>query len=166
MQDKPWSNEPDREEFKHAGFPCILNRSPNSGAWCGYVGVPPSHPLHGKHYDVLNRLDDVSVHGGITYGRACEDPICHVPAPGEPDDVWWFGFDCAHGGDFKPGLEIESILEKARTAGEVDLVTRYCDIMKKYEPFEMLLGNRGHYRTISYARAETVSLADQLRKLA
>ncbi len=28
--------------------------------------------------------------------------ICHLPAPGEPDSVWWFGFDCAHAGDFNP----------------------------------------------------------------
>lgn len=29
-----------------------------------------------------------------------EGRVCHVPDPGEPDDVWWFGFDCAHAWDY------------------------------------------------------------------
>jgi hypothetical protein len=28
----------------------------------------------------------------------------HVPEPGTSDDVWWFGFDCAHLGDLAPGM--------------------------------------------------------------
>lgn len=31
--------------------------------------------------------------------------ICHIPGDGEPDDVWWFGFDCAHAGDHCPGYD-------------------------------------------------------------
>jgi hypothetical protein len=31
--------------------------------------------------------------------------ICHLPAPGEPDNVWWFGFDCAHSGDHSPAYD-------------------------------------------------------------
>lgn len=31
--------------------------------------------------------------------------ICHIPAPGEPDNVWWFGFDCAHSGDLAPAYD-------------------------------------------------------------
>lgn len=44
----------------------------------------------------------VDVHGGLTYSAHCDhspDPsigICHVPAPGEPDAIWWLGFDCCH----------------------------------------------------------------------
>jgi hypothetical protein len=30
--------------------------------------------------------------------------ICHVPAEGRPERVWWFGFDCAHYGDLCPGM--------------------------------------------------------------
>jgi hypothetical protein len=93
----PWDGEPDRVEFEHAGLPCLLNRS-HLGAWCGYAAVSPGHALHGKSYEA----PDVDVHGGLTYADACFGPICHVPKPGEPDDVWWFGFDCAHGGDSVP----------------------------------------------------------------
>lgn len=93
----PWQDEPDRVEFEHAGLPCLMKRS-TSGVWCGYAAVPPGHPLHGRGYGV----PDVNVHGGLTYASACQGEICHVPKPGEPDDVWWYGFDCAHAGDLLP----------------------------------------------------------------
>lgn len=38
----PWTTEPDRVDFRHAGLPCILHRG-FLGAWCGYAGVPPGH---------------------------------------------------------------------------------------------------------------------------
>lgn len=59
------------------------------------------------HYDCSpGRL--VEVHGGLTFADACDDGdegtgICHVPEPGRPDDVWWFGFDCSHLNDLRPG---------------------------------------------------------------
>lgn len=34
--------------------------------------------------------------------RAQKRFICHTPGEGEPDNVWWFGFDCAHAGDHTP----------------------------------------------------------------
>lgn len=30
--------------------------------------------------------------------------ICHIVPPGEPDKVWWLGFDTAHLGDYSPGM--------------------------------------------------------------
>jgi hypothetical protein len=41
----------------------------------------------------------------VCYADACSPPICHVPEPGKPDDVWWFGFDCAHAFDRSPGMD-------------------------------------------------------------
>ena len=43
-------------------------------------------------------------HAGLPYADACRGSICHVPQPGEPDNVWWFGFDCGHVGDVIPAL--------------------------------------------------------------
>ena len=130
----PWDGEPDRLEFDHAGFPCLLQRAA-SGAWCGYVAVPPGHPLHGLHWgdDAVN----VTVHGGLTYAGACSGHICHVAKPGEPDDVWWFGFDCSHCTDYSPGYSWRF----QRIASEI-------------------------YRTVSYARSQTKSLAEQLARCA
>lgn len=127
----PWTEEPNRQEFEHAGLPCIIHRG-GSGAWCGYVGVKPGHPLHrlGYNDDKVN----VEVHGGLTYSEKCAGHICHVAKPGEPDDVWWFGFDCAHSWDVAPGLQ------------------RFMD---RYE-------FNASYKDVFYAIAETERLARQL----
>lgn len=52
------------------------------GHRCGYVSVPTEHPWYGKDYNEV----DLDVHGGVTYA-------------GMRDDLWWFGYDCAHLGD-------------------------------------------------------------------
>jgi hypothetical protein len=106
------------------------------GALCGYVGVPKGHPAHGADYmDV-----DVSVHGGLTYGDECNDVVCHVPEPGRPDDVYWFGFDCGHFDDIIPAMETHVPRLSAMT--------------------------HGTYKTIAYVRAEITHLAEQLAALA
>lgn len=131
----PWSKEPNRVEFKHGGFHCILHRG-GLAAWCGYVGVGPDHPAHGKQYDDV----DVEVHGGLTYAEKCQGHVCHVPAPGEPDDLWWLGFDCSHFMDLAPGsLAIEHRFPT--TIGILD---------------------RGRYWTVEDVTTETRRLAEQL----
>lgn len=70
----PWDNEPDKEEFEHAGLPCILNRvlpRERAGHWCGYVAVPPGHPLHSMNYDT----PDVEVHGGLGVAPVIPDTL-------------------------------------------------------------------------------------------
>lgn len=101
----PWDKEPDKVVWKDklTGMPCMIVRN-GLGALCGYVGVAEGHPYFGKHYDAV----DVDVHGGLTYAHKCAGTICHVPAAGEPDHVWWFGFDCAHAWDLCPGMEARS----------------------------------------------------------
>lgn len=99
----PWQSEPDRIEWRSDDIVCLMNRVPTHGAWCGYVGVPPGHPWHGKGYDEIEALAETDVHGGLTYSNECRGDICHVPAPGEPEHLWWAGFDCAHGLDLVPG---------------------------------------------------------------
>jgi hypothetical protein len=93
----PWDNEPDRVDFIHAGYSCFILRN-QSGNWCGYVGIPESHPCFGKDYNDV----PVEVHGGLTYADLCSPPICHIPEPGMPDKVWWLGFDTAHWSDLTP----------------------------------------------------------------
>lgn len=137
--DGPWQTEPDHAEFRHAGFPCILHRN-KVGAWCGYVGVPPGHPWHGLGYDQVHEMEsELSVHGGLKYADACQGDICHKPAPGEPDDVWWLGFDCAHVGDFLP--VVAALVGRGPRMGEL-------------------------YKTIHYVRAETERLAEQAKAAA
>jgi len=95
---KKWGDGPSK-------LPCLIVRSIHSGALCGYVAVSKKHKWYGKCYDPL----PVAVHGGLTFGDACaedkEHGVCHIVGPDEDDDVFWFGFDCAHGQDFTPGFE-------------------------------------------------------------
>lgn len=140
-----WDNEPDRREWRDetTGYPCLIRRG-SLGAWCGYVAVPPGHPMHGKDYNDC----PVEVHGGLTFAEFCspsedETAICHTPEPGEPDNVFWFGFDCAHWRDLAPGqlaFHREMNIEALPTLGET-------------------------YRTLDYVVRETEALAAQLKAL-
>jgi hypothetical protein len=126
-----WDKEPDRVDFVHVGFACFILRNP-MGVWCGYVGVDKTHPHYGADYEGI----DVTAHGGLTYASKCDGDICHVPEPGMPDDVWWFGFDCAHADDYVPSM------------GQLSMMSRY-----------------GTYKNQGYAIAETKRLAEQLAEL-
>lgn len=129
--DGPWQTEPDRVEFEAHGFPCLIIRVACHGGLCGYVAVPPGHPWHGKDYSDV----PADVHGWLTYAESCGGSVCHVPKPGEPDNVWWLGFDHAHSGDLLPA--------HGRFGGVFADPTR------------------DKYRTIEYARSGCIDLAAQ-----
>jgi hypothetical protein len=101
----PWDNEPDKIQWQDAetGLPCLIVRN-HYGALCGYVGVSEGHPYYKKGYDDC----PVGVYGGLTYAAGCmedvseKEAICHIPGKGEPDHVWWLGFDCLHYMDYGP----------------------------------------------------------------
>ena len=90
-----WDNEGDKYSWDSFGFDCLLVRN-QWGAWCGYIGIPPSHKWHGQYYDDI----EVRVHGGLTYSEG-EPPANTDPGAKQK---WWIGFDCSHAGDITPGL--------------------------------------------------------------
>lgn len=141
--DGPWQAEPDRVEFEHAGLPCLITRHAQNGNLCGYVAVPPGHPLHGANPFDINVG---AAHGGVNYGAPCGGHICHVPEPGEPDNVWWFGFDCAHVYDYCPGI--------VATLRELHIPPRL--------PLDENLFGDCVYRDLAYVRREVEQLAEQL----
>lgn len=122
----PWDEEPDKVQWTDAAtqLPCLIVRN-HSGALCGYVGVAEGHPFFKVPYQccALGLCGDelgyasycshspairLSAHGGLTYSDLCQEDeppfgVCHIPEPGQPDHVWWFGFDTAHSGDLAPG---------------------------------------------------------------
>lgn len=134
----PWQDEPDRWEGEHEGFPLLAVRN-RMGAWCGYAAMPPGHPWHGAHG--CAQYPDADVHGGLTYGEACQGNICHVPKAGEPDNVWWLGFDCNHSGDIAPGMIA----------------------MEKKHGWPPLLEHYAQYRTLKYVQRECRNLAEQAK---
>ncbi len=141
----PWQHEPDKIQWydEDTGMACLIVRGP-FGALCGYVGVESGHPLHGVHHDECGAI---YAHGDINYSAPCAEVadesrhICHVPAPGRSDKVWWFGFDCAHAGDISPAT-----LSAIREVDE--------------ELARPLIGDT--YRTVGYVRDEVRRLARQL----
>lgn len=144
----PWLTEPDKIQWQDeaTGLPCLIVRNTHcTGALCGYVGIAEGHPDFEKGYDHV----DVEVHGGLTFASFCTDTddesrhICHKPAPGEPDHVWWLGFDCSHSGDLSPAME-------ARHRNSVFGSTLYGG------------GYEETYKPIAYVKAEVTQLAAQL----
>lgn len=127
----PWDNEPDKIQWpdEATGLPCLIVRNDFVGALCGYVGVPQDHPAFGKQYDTL----DVHVHGGLTFANSCAhgdeaENICHVPGAGESDNVWWFGFDCAHLYDAVPSARMPSFADHD-IYRDVAYVTAQCEVL-------------------------------------
>jgi hypothetical protein len=139
----PWDAEPiDKRQWQDeaTGLPCLIKRN-DFGAWCGYVGVPEGHRCFGMEYDKADGEFTIEVHGGLTYADFCdpretEHGICHVAAPGEPDHVWWLGFDTAHAHDRVPSMN------------------RYMEDLPDVT-----------YRTLDYVVGQVTSLASQLRAI-
>lgn len=135
--DGEWKAEPDKLQWedKATGLPCLLRRN-RSGILCGYVGVTEGHPLFsveysqcpkscGEEYCSHTPESTLDVHGGLTYSDFCVDEgkehgICHIPSAGEPERVYWFGFDCNHSGDRIPSYQrFSSATEVYRNIGYV-----------------------------------------------
>jgi hypothetical protein len=159
---RPWFAEDNKVDFDAEGFKCCLRRGP-MGSWCGYVGVPSTHPWFGKGYsdEVKPTADmlgprDADDHGPIDVlcmALSGKDPAESLPITlcvrvhggltyaynhdpyGKPDGLWWFGFDCAHSGDLVPAL------------------------------YERYPHHTDVYRDQSYVVAECQSLAAQLRAI-
>lgn len=148
----PWSGEADKISWTDVatGYGCIIRRSPVGKHLCGYVSVPPDHPLFNRSTESLSD-HLIGVHGGLNYAAACrasepeEVSICHpsgreerrlgVPrSSGQTvyenevakahDDAWWFGFSCNHLADVKPEADYKRHKDQALLVGVADPVYR------------------------------------------
>lgn len=135
IADKAWESEPNSLDWvdEASGYLIAMRRGP-FGHWCAYVGIPKTHPWHGKDYDApvkappgaMERHVDIDDIGAITLLCGSLDSVpeeniwrisvlcrCHGgltwaadrPAGGKADGRWWFGFDCSHAGDYSPTLK-------------------------------------------------------------
>lgn len=144
--DGPWQSEPDEINWldKKSRLWCRIKRN-RIGALCGYVRIAKKHPCYGKSYngaedyynltegqiwwrkyvkrDVKYFVSEIRVHGGLTFANYW-------------DGGFWFGFDCAHAGDFCPKID--------------DVVPG-------------MIGNV--YRDISYVKVQTTNLARKLAEI-
>ncbi|MGF6877347.1 hypothetical protein [Paraburkholderia sp. MM5477-R1] len=173
MSDRPWETEPHEAAFIANGLQCFMMRN-DMQVWCGYVGVPASHVLYeldrldlvpfpetwrDRHVlpdeqgivnvflsmfrDARNEIPEshaplamvLSAHGGLSFsGRLSSWP-----------DLWFFGFDCGHAGDYSPGLH------------QVLLGSGY---LQRGPDFAGPLFST--YRTFDYVQSEVISLSDQI----
>lgn len=148
--DGPWLGEPDKRQWTDAttGLPCLSVRN-HGGAWCGYAGVTEQHPLFGAAANDVDGL--LHCHGGLNFASLCRpaateaDGVCHRPAPGEAEHVWWFGFDASHGFDVSPAIDAT-----LRAIGHT---------MASFPGFEQT------YRDLPYITAQVAGLARQLKAL-
>lgn len=155
-----WQHEPDKKQWldQETKYPCLIVRSPVSGSLCGYVGVPESHPSHGKKTAQLE--NDYEAHGGITFAGECQKVpeglesigVCHVSNNNEK--IWWVGFDTAHAFDYMP--KIGSLIKdfpSLETSKELEQLLPEDSCFKE------------KYRDLVYVTAECESLARQLKVL-
>lgn len=63
--------------------------------------------------------------------RAQARYVCHLVKPGDPDNVWWLGFDCAHLGDVCPSHERIGYAEHGASYKGVPYVERECQSLAR-----------------------------------
>lgn len=87
------------EGFKHCGFDCMIVKN-FLGIWCGYVGVPESHPAYNMDYQDVNLRDFLDVHGDLSFSGWRQDSL------------WWLGFDCGHWDDLDDPSKDKDFVQK------------------------------------------------------
>ena len=184
MTERLWESEPDSLDFEAEGLPCVMQRNPKWGTWCGYVGIGKDHPLHGLPTNHLLKLpsswfDGRSLKQGygpfdlflhLISGPASITDACPIslafevhggvnfaedqPPGRKPDGRWWFGFDCGHAGDYIPRGG-----DFSRVMDDVvdSMPEEARDIMRK-----IVFGDMGVYRDQQYVVGECQSFAAQL----
>lgn len=109
--DGPWQSEPDKRFWTHNGFACLILRAPNSGALCGYLGVLPDHPWHGKDYDRI----ECECHGGLTFSALPNDRRVFIPEGKHPDEAAFIKQLTKEPGDFTTlGVYADWLTEQSR----------------------------------------------------
>jgi hypothetical protein len=133
------------KEWQSSGLPCVVLMT-EMGHRCGYVGVPKGHRWFGASYDDVRGKDGewMEVHGGLTFGNIGDHAY---PSATIDKNIFWFGFDCAHLGDF-PDYEWLN----AHNPKLAEIRSRYS--------FE----RDGTVKDLAYCVVECESLAKQLKE--
>lgn len=168
----------EKEWTSKEGYPCVAIINTSLGNRCGYVGIPPGHPLHGVSYSddcpaLRGGLQDAThepvgkrgilalVCFAANGGRASMDVVFDVHGSvtftgdgkdGCPvyADVWWVGFDCGHAGD---GHDIELMNEEMQA-----FYRKHPELQRVHEGDIV--------RTLDYVVQECENLAEQLKRVA
>lgn len=108
--------EPVFDEFKHKSLICRVVK--HNSFNCGYVGVPKEHKcFENSYHDIEYEID---VHGGLTFSDFFE----HIES--NYNKYYYIGFDCAHGGDFIPGVNFGLSTTHINSYKDYDFVKKEC----------------------------------------
>jgi uncharacterized protein (TIGR02996 family) len=92
--DGPWRQEPDADDWSHAGVLCAVHRN-SVGAWCAYVVVPKGHKWHRR------RGEEIDCPQEITWSNAT---ACCLQRKTNWTGLWFIGWDYAHGMQLCPAM--------------------------------------------------------------
>lgn len=139
-------------EWKHAGLSCAVTLTDLFAHRCGYVRVPPGHPLHGiSGWDL-----DVTSTLSINFAKL--EPCSEH----EDGQGWWFGFDCAQGGAafFDPKADLSLVEDPVMAEHIKRMIHMQGDLASLH-----LLCFEDHYWTEDDVVREVESLADQIARI-
>lgn len=129
----PWDNEPDWAEFQHEALPCKLMRN-GEGAWCGYVHIPPYHPVLQEEVSEMGHFWwPFDVHGGVTFTGTQEFS--------DGRRLFVVGFDLNHLNDGAPNnyRYYDTLKGEYRDIGYAEAETRsLAEQVSRYKPLEQL----------------------------
>ena len=126
-------------EFEYKGYTCVV-LAQRLGHRCGYIGFNKENLFYEKDYDDMCEID---VHGGLTYaggGSNSKYPI--------ESDLWWVGFDCAHGGDAK----------------DLNIIRELND-ENEHLNFLLSMSNYGTVKSLEYCIQECRNVVNQMIKI-
>ncbi len=130
------------------GLRCQVVLYTPMGHRCGYVGLPPEHPLHGitysEHVPFLAKLWEeaqkgtIGNRGIIPLFLACPDVasldvVFNVHGSitfadyfaKDGGGLWWIGFDCAHAGDTPDNWTLDAVVAECESlAHQLAAVTK------------------------------------------
>lgn len=193
----PWQEEPDKIQYvdEATGLPCLIVRNgPTIGALCGYVGVLPGHPLHGKR-DTQYTMESMKQHIEYFGKLAKQDPMRElledadvnetlgavlVPDPNYDERLHELR---VHGGvtftgKCQEGREKEGVCHTVEPGEEKDVMwigfdcCHFDDFSPGIEAHMKALHGPSvsyegsTYKTIGFVRKEIRSLAEQLANMA
>lgn len=173
----PWHSEPDKVQWvdEDTGLDCLIVRN-GLGALCGYVGLPEGHRLFAECYD---GMDDIGVHGGLTFSGYCDEPLSFEEWVAMDDDDGMFLWRKQK----ERGLEVGSTYQEYLDWHEANSI---CHIPEPEKPskvwwlgfdcahcYDLVPGMgpsfsynpRDRYRDLEYVKGEVRILARQLRSL-
>ncbi|HLC58867.1 MAG TPA: hypothetical protein VJI68_03315 [Candidatus Nanoarchaeia archaeon] len=144
-----WDNEPDAVKFFYQEdlirLPCLLQRNPALGNWCGYVGVEKNNIYYRLNYIKFLRIIKKP---DITYSKFNKifDKVFG------DKEYWYFGFDFGHDKDISPGNQVIDLEENPFTAKVIELA----------EKAGIKLGVGATYKSLEFAEEVLVKMAKKI----